>query len=45
MFGIGVQELIILAVIGLMTVVPGVIGIGILIWLTVRSSQKRPTDE
>jgi len=42
MFGIGVMELIILLVIALLTVVPGVIGIGVLIWLTVRSSSKRP---
>jgi hypothetical protein len=45
MFGIGVQELIILLVIGLMTLVPVVIGLGVLIWLIVRSSHKTPADE
>jgi hypothetical protein len=45
MFGIGTTELIILLVIGLLTVVPGFLGIGVLIWLIVRSSRKRPTDE
>ncbi len=45
MVGIGAQELIILLVIGVCTVVPGVIGIGVLIWLIVRSSGKRRPDE
>ena len=45
MFGVGVAELIVLLVIGLLTVVPGVIGVGVLIWLIVRSSSKRRTDE
>jgi hypothetical protein len=45
MFGVGVQEMIVLLVIGLLTVIPGLIGIGVLIWLIVRSSHKTPTDE
>jgi hypothetical protein len=40
MFGIGWSELIILLVIGLLTVVPGIAGLGVLIWLIVR---KKPT--
>ncbi len=38
--GIGSSELIILVVIGLITVVPGIAGLGVLIWLIVR---KKPT--
>jgi hypothetical protein len=44
-FGIGPQELIILLVVGLLTVVPGVLGLAVLIWLIVRSSRKPPMDE
>jgi hypothetical protein len=36
MFGIGQTELLILCVILVMTVVPGVLGMGVLIWLIVR---------
>jgi hypothetical protein len=36
MMGIGWAEFLILLVIGLLTVVPGVLGVGVLIWLLVR---------
>jgi len=45
MYGIGIQELIILVVIGLLTVIPGIVGVGVLVWLIARGSRKRPTDE
>ena len=45
MFGIGVHELIILMVIGLLTVVPVVVVIGVVIWLMVRKPHKLPGDE
>jgi hypothetical protein len=45
MLGIGTTELIIFLVIALLSVVPGIIGVGVVIWLIVRHSRKKPTDE
>ena len=48
MFGIGFHELLILLFILLITVVPGIIGIGVIIWLVMKNrskSQKSPADE
>ena len=39
MMGIGTAELLILVIIALLTVVPGVVGVGVLIWLIVRGSK------
>jgi hypothetical protein len=43
MFGIGVQEIVILAVIGLVVIL-GAVGLAILIWLVTRTPRKGPTD-
>jgi hypothetical protein len=44
MFGIGTAELLILLLILLFTVVPGVLGIGVLIWLVTRKKRSAGAD-
>jgi hypothetical protein len=45
MFGIGQTELLIIGLICLVTVVPGVIGIGVLIWFALKKNRKSSSGE
>ena len=48
MYGIGTAELLIVLIIGLVMAAPGVIGIGVLIWLLMKNrakSKHSPIDE
>ena len=44
MFGIGTMELLILGLVCLFTVVPGVVGVGVLIWYVTKKN-KSPSGE
>ena len=47
MFGIGWAELLILVLILLFTVVPGIIGVGVIVWLVMKNRSKatqKPID-
>lgn len=46
MFGIGTQELLVFLAIILVMFVPGIIGVGVLLWFVLKNNAKRTsTDE